>query len=194
MLCPIRRFLTARNAQLVTSNANDWNLNSSDYFTIAIAWHTCWYIRFSELCEKYRIWVVMTSTTVVWDITPCSPLKLKGCFGGIYRLHLHGRRINSARNQGESRWQIAFPSILFVHPIIISIALPLSLSFMLEQFLHPRFFIRLSLTHISFLLFFLTYSFPILFIYPSYHHSFPRILPTPEGRLGSPSYLNSGRR
>jgi hypothetical protein len=28
-----------------------------------------------------------------WDITPCSPLKVNLRFGGIYSLHLQGRRI-----------------------------------------------------------------------------------------------------
>jgi chloramphenicol O-acetyltransferase len=34
---------------------------------------------------------------VLWDITPCSPLKLKQCFRGARRLHLQGRRINQTR-------------------------------------------------------------------------------------------------
>jgi hypothetical protein len=38
-------------------------------------------------------------STIFWDITPCSPLKVKLRFGGTYRLHLHGRRISQARNQ-----------------------------------------------------------------------------------------------
>jgi hypothetical protein len=47
--------------------------------------------------------VVMKSTNF-WDITPCSLLSVKWRFGGIYRLHLQGRKhINSAKNQGESR-------------------------------------------------------------------------------------------
>jgi hypothetical protein len=29
---------------------------------------------------------------VLWDITPCSPLKVSGRFGG-HRVHLQGRRI-----------------------------------------------------------------------------------------------------
>jgi hypothetical protein len=33
---------------------------------------------------------------------PCSPLKVNRRFGGTYRLHLQGRRINQARNQRES--------------------------------------------------------------------------------------------
>jgi hypothetical protein len=44
-------------------------------------------------------------TTIFWDITPFSPLKVNRRFGGTNRLHLQGRRINRARNQRESRWQ-----------------------------------------------------------------------------------------
>jgi hypothetical protein len=44
-------------------------------------------------------------TTIFWDITPYSPLKVNRRFGGIYRLHLQGRRISQARNQRESRWK-----------------------------------------------------------------------------------------
>jgi hypothetical protein len=44
-------------------------------------------------------------TKVVWDIAPCSPLKVNRRFGGTCRLHLQGRRISRARNQREIRWQ-----------------------------------------------------------------------------------------
>jgi hypothetical protein len=47
--------------------------------------------------------VVMRSS-IFWDITPRSPLKVNRRFGGTC-LHLQGRRIRQARNQPESRWQ-----------------------------------------------------------------------------------------
>jgi hypothetical protein len=37
-----------------------------------------------------------------WDITRCSPFKVKSCFGGTRRLHLRGRRVSQARNQREA--------------------------------------------------------------------------------------------
>jgi hypothetical protein len=40
-------------------------------------------------------------STIFWNITPCSPLKLTRRFGVTYRVHIQGRRIN----QRESRWQ-----------------------------------------------------------------------------------------
>jgi hypothetical protein len=42
---------------------------------------------------------------VLWDITPCTPLKVNRRFGGTYCLHLQGRRISRARNQCKSRWK-----------------------------------------------------------------------------------------
>jgi hypothetical protein len=38
----------------------------------------------------FYIFVIKRSN--FWDITTCSPLKDNRCFGGIYNLHLHGRR------------------------------------------------------------------------------------------------------
>jgi hypothetical protein len=35
-------------------------------------------------------------STVFWDITPCSPLKVNRCCGGTYRFHLQGRKISRA--------------------------------------------------------------------------------------------------
>jgi hypothetical protein len=86
------------------------NLNSSECFTTAVAWHACWHARLSELYHKNVGFevppvVVMTSTTIFWDITPYSSLKLKRRFGEIYRLHFHRQRISLARNQRESMWQ-----------------------------------------------------------------------------------------
>jgi hypothetical protein len=48
-------------------------------------------------------------STIVWCITPCSPLKVNRRFGGTFRLRLEARRINLTRNQRESRWKAQFP-------------------------------------------------------------------------------------
>jgi hypothetical protein len=53
--------------------------------------------------------VAMKTSSIFWDITPCSPLKVNRRFGGTYRTHLQGRRIRRARNQRESRWQAVPP-------------------------------------------------------------------------------------
>jgi hypothetical protein len=41
-------------------------------------------------------------SSIFWDIKPCSPLKVKRCFGGAFRLHIQGGRISPARNQGDA--------------------------------------------------------------------------------------------
>jgi hypothetical protein len=48
---------------------------------------------------------VIMKSTIFWDITPCSLLRVNRRFGGTYCLHLQGRRISWARSQHESRWQ-----------------------------------------------------------------------------------------
>jgi hypothetical protein len=49
---------------------------------------------------------VVMKSSIFWDITMCSPLKVNRRFGRICRLHLEGRRIGQTRNQHESRWQV----------------------------------------------------------------------------------------
>jgi hypothetical protein len=44
-------------------------------------------------------------SSIFWDITPCSPLKVNQRFGGTCRLQLQGQRISRARNQSESMGQ-----------------------------------------------------------------------------------------
>jgi hypothetical protein len=44
-------------------------------------------------------------STIVWDLTPCNPLKVHRRFGGTYRLHLQGWKITRARNHCENMWQ-----------------------------------------------------------------------------------------
>jgi hypothetical protein len=48
---------------------------------------------------------VVMKNSVFYDITPRSPLRANGHFGGTCRLHLQGRRISQARNQREYMWQ-----------------------------------------------------------------------------------------
>jgi hypothetical protein len=48
---------------------------------------------------------VNMKSSIFWDITACSPLKVNWRFGGTCRLHLQGPRISRTRNQRERRWQ-----------------------------------------------------------------------------------------
>jgi hypothetical protein len=44
---------------------------------------------------------VVTTSSIFWDITPCSPLQVNLSFGRTYRLHLQAR-ISQARNKPEA--------------------------------------------------------------------------------------------
>jgi hypothetical protein len=53
-----------------------------------------------------------TRSTIFWDITPRSSLKVYQCIGGTYCLHLQCRRLSQARYQHESRRQTEQASML----------------------------------------------------------------------------------
>jgi hypothetical protein len=59
--------------------------------------------------------MAVLKTSFLWNITPCSPLKVNRRFGGTYRLHLQSRRISQARNQ-LGAGSIAFLFGLFFYP------------------------------------------------------------------------------
>jgi hypothetical protein len=80
-----------------------------------------WCLRNRKACKSFimymqnknktvqrRIWGSSDSSgmksSVFWDITPCSPLKVNWCFEGTC-LHFQSQRISQARNQCESRWK-----------------------------------------------------------------------------------------
>jgi hypothetical protein len=45
---------------------------------------------------------VVIAISILWDITPCSLLKVYRRFGGACGLHLQGRNISQARNQHKA--------------------------------------------------------------------------------------------
>lgn len=47
--------------------------------------------------------MVVMNSSILWDLMPCSLLKVNLRFGGICRLHVQGRGISRQRNQRESR-------------------------------------------------------------------------------------------
>jgi hypothetical protein len=58
------------------------------------------------ICVGFEVLTaVAMKSTIFWDITPCSPLKVNRRFGGTYRHHLQDLIISRGRNQRESRWQ-----------------------------------------------------------------------------------------
>jgi hypothetical protein len=66
--------------------------------------------------QKYIIWfevltVVAMISSVLWDIMPCSPLKVTLCFGGSCHLHFQGWRVSPARNQYEA-WSFGLNGVI----------------------------------------------------------------------------------
>jgi hypothetical protein len=49
--------------------------------------------------------ITMLKSSIVCDITPCSPLKDNRCFAGTYRFHLQCRKVSRERSQRKSRRQ-----------------------------------------------------------------------------------------
>jgi hypothetical protein len=57
----------------------------------------------------------------LWDITPCSPVKLNRRFRGTCGLHLQGRRVSQARNQRETGSKLARLTSTGLHGLISQI-------------------------------------------------------------------------
>jgi hypothetical protein len=76
---------------------------SKDNYLVCLIWYhrrdKKSYVRFEVLT------VVVMTRSIIWDVTPCSPLKVIRRFGGACHLHLQGQRISQAINQRENRWQ-----------------------------------------------------------------------------------------
>jgi hypothetical protein len=71
------------------------------------------------------------NSSLFWDITACSQLKVNRCFGGACRLSLHGRRISQGRKQMESR--ALFVWLCLISAIKLSSCLPYSSTQKMEK-------------------------------------------------------------
>jgi hypothetical protein len=49
--------------------------------------------------NNFNFTAVVTKSYILWNITPCCPLKVNRRFGGRCHLHLYGRRISQTRKQ-----------------------------------------------------------------------------------------------
>jgi hypothetical protein len=79
---------------------------------------------------------VVTKSTIFWDITPCSPLKVNRRFGGTYRLHLQGGRKSRATQKIVLFRKIPCPSgnrNPTVQPVPIPIKIDLSHTFLFQN-------------------------------------------------------------
>jgi hypothetical protein len=83
---------------LASSNGPNWTRSST---------YSPYYIQSVFLFVGFEVLtaVVMKSSSVFWDVTPRSLLKVSHRSRGTCRLHLHCQRISQTRNQSESRWQ-----------------------------------------------------------------------------------------
>jgi hypothetical protein len=66
------------------------------YACVNVCLHVMSFSRHSSFLNASSI--SMTSS-MLWDITPCSSLKVNRRFGRTFRLHFQSRRISQARNQ-----------------------------------------------------------------------------------------------
>jgi hypothetical protein len=64
-------------------------------------------------------YIFLLSDSVLWDITPCRPLKVNRRFGETFRLHLQARKISRTRNRRESRWQAELVSHWFLAQLVL---------------------------------------------------------------------------
>jgi hypothetical protein len=69
-------------------------------------------VRFHRQTRNCRIWSCHSRGTF-WDRTPCSPVKVRRCFGRAYFFHLLGWRVSRGSNHHErelpaSRWLFAW--------------------------------------------------------------------------------------
>jgi hypothetical protein len=65
---------------------------------------------------------MITITTIFWNVTPCSPVDIYGCFGGVCCLCIqdHGRTINLASNVKAASERTLLAA---VHPSEMSVRL-----------------------------------------------------------------------
>jgi hypothetical protein len=54
---------------------------------------------------------VITKNSIFWGITPGGSLKVVRRFGGIFRLHLQGRKVRQARNRQEASGKQSEPRV-----------------------------------------------------------------------------------
>jgi hypothetical protein len=93
------------------NRAKDWHAPQTwhIYLQFSATWYTYTGISPVNLSIIHIEFEVLTAvvmrSSIFWDITLYSMLKINRRFGGTCCLHLHGGRTNQVRNQLELRWQ-----------------------------------------------------------------------------------------
>jgi hypothetical protein len=67
---------------------------------------------YSQRCKQEELYLL-------WDIMPCSPVKVNRRFGGFYCFYLHDRRVNQIRDQhgAGSKQRLAYSSVFKMKPV-----------------------------------------------------------------------------
>jgi hypothetical protein len=60
--------------------------------------------RMNFSCKIRCFRILLVKSSILWDITACSPLKVNQSFGGTCRFLFQGRKINQAISQHEASW------------------------------------------------------------------------------------------
>jgi hypothetical protein len=74
---------------------------------------------YKHLNQKFHFEVLLCmKSSIFWDTTPNSPLKVNRSFGGTCGLHLQGRRISQERDENCAYYPLhaAFFLSLFIDP------------------------------------------------------------------------------
>lgn len=88
---------------------NECNVKIESHLTYSYNICSCMLLMWCVLWRMFKMcWVgffVFTTVTVkisvLWNIIPCSPMKVRLCVRGTYCLNLKGRRVSHARNWHE---------------------------------------------------------------------------------------------
>jgi hypothetical protein len=64
-------------------------------------------VQYPEQNTMFQKLHLFLKSPILWDITPCSPLKVNWSFGRLCCLRLQVRRISQASNERENIWQVS---------------------------------------------------------------------------------------
>jgi hypothetical protein len=59
----------------------------------------------------FEVLTAVVRSSIYWNITPCSPLKVNRRFGETYRLHLQGRRISEKAGGKQTSYAVYFSTL-----------------------------------------------------------------------------------
>jgi hypothetical protein len=95
---PISSFMKIRTVVLMTCGQTNGQTESNGHnlFVANAPKMVIIFLNFTQLVGFYVLIAVVMKSTIFWDITPCSPLKVNRRFGGTYRIYSQGRSKQSS--------------------------------------------------------------------------------------------------